>query len=187
MMQRMQKRVEARDIEAIFSLGCFYDNGVYGLRQNHAKALELYKQAGELGHAAAYCKIGVSYRHGRGVEVDRNKAMHYFELAAMAGCVAARYNLGIIEDWGGNVDRAIKGKVDRGKVDRAIKHYMIAAKSGSHDSLINIRCLFNDGHATKDDYSKALRLYQEYLGGIKSDQRDEAAAFSERRYYESGV
>ena len=71
MMQRMKKRVEARDVEAIFSLGGFYDNGDYGLRQNHAKAVELYKQAGELGHAAAYCKVGKSYK----LHVDKKKAI----------------------------------------------------------------------------------------------------------------
>jgi len=37
---------------------------------------------------------------------------------------------------------------------------------------------------SKEDYTNASRLYQEYLGEIKSKQRDEAAAFHERyRYY----
>jgi len=40
------------------------------------------------------------------------------------------------------------------------------------------------GYATKDDYTKALQSYQEYLGEIKSCQRDKAAAAHERyRYY----
>ena len=42
-----------------------------------------------------------------------------------------------------------------------------------------------DGRATRDDYAKALKAYQDYLDDIKSDQRDEAAAFSvEYKYYE---
>ena len=37
---------------------------------------------------------------------------------------------------------------------------------------------------TKEDYMKALQLYQEYLDEIKSHQRDEAAAADEKcRYY----
>jgi len=41
-----------------------------------------------------------------------------------------------------------------------------------------------DGHATKEDYTKALQLYQTYLGEIKSNQRDEAASADEdNRYY----
>ena len=41
-----------------------------------------------------------------------------------------------------------------------------------------------DGHATKDDYAKALRAYQAYLAEIKSAQRDAAAAArANYRYY----
>jgi len=36
--------------------------------------------------------------------------------------------------------------------------------------------------ASKDDYTKALRTYQEYLVEIKSVQRDEAAAYDEAEY-----
>ena len=38
--------------------------------------------------------------------------------------------------------------------------------------------LYSKGHATKEDYTKALQL-QTYLGEIKSDQRDKA----NYRYY----
>ena len=39
-----------------------------------------------------------------------------------------------------------------------------------------IQKLYKDGHATKDDYAKALKAYQAYISEIKSDQRDAAAA-----------
>ena len=42
-----------------------------------------------------------------------------------------------------------------------------------------------NGHATRDDYAKALRAYQAYLEEIKSDQRNKAAEYSDRyKYYE---
>ena len=45
-----------------------------------------------------------------------------------------------------------------------------------------------DGHATNDDYAKALRSYQAYLDEIKSDQRDmAAAAYDQYKYYESAL
>ena len=53
---------------------------------------------------------------------------------------------------------------------------MIAAKSGEPDSLKEIRKLYTNGQATKDDYAQALRAYQAYLVDIKSTQRDAAAA-----------
>ena len=41
-----------------------------------------------------------------------------------------------------------------------------------------------DGDAMKEDYAKALRVYQAYLVEIKSPQRDEAAAADENcKYY----
>jgi len=61
---------------------------------------------------------------------------------------------------------------------------MIAVGDGHADSLQEIQDLFTNGQVTKEDYTKALRLYQEYLSEIKSRQRDEAAAADEEcRYY----
>ena len=89
----------------------------------------------------------------------------------MGGHVKARYNLGCLE-------------ANRGNYDRALKHLMIAAGSGYSRSLESIKLMFTHGYATKDDYAKALRVYQANLIEIKSPQRDEAAAFDERyKYY----
>ena len=130
------------------------------------KALELWHRAGELGSARSYFNIGIAYDNGRGVEVDKKKARHYFELAAMQGHVHARHNLGFME-----------GEADN--YDRALKHFMIAVRGGYSKSLKATQELFKRGYATKDDYMKALESYQAYLDDIKSDQRDKAAAEDE--------
>ena len=72
-----------------------------------------------------------------------------------------------------------------GDMSRALKHHIIAAECGYNDSLKKIRQFYTNGDATKDDYAKALRAYQKYVDGIKSPQRDEAAAFDSvmYRYY----
>ena len=102
---------------------------------------------------------------------DEDKAKHYYELAAMGGDSDARHNLGNAERRAGNMDRSVK-------------HYMIAAGCGNTGSLENIKRMFMNGVATKDDYIQALRAYQAYLDEIKSPQRDEAAAFDEvHKYY----
>jgi len=168
MIEREKKRAELDDPIAIYNTGCNYRDGRNGFPQDYSKALELWHRAAELGYANAYNNIGVAY-YGRGVKVDKKKAAHYYELAAIGGCVAARYNLGI-------------GERKRGNLDRALKHYIIGAKSGQNESLKKIQKMYSDGDATKEDYTKALRLYQEYLGEIKSPQRDEAAAFDSEKY-----
>ena len=103
--------------------------------------------------------------------MDQKKAKHYYELAAMGGHVDARHNLGIDEE---NADN----------IDRAIKHFMIAVKDGGSASLKTIREMVTIGHATKDDFKKALESYQAYLDEVRSDQRDKAAAeVDEYKYY----
>ena len=56
---------------------------------------------------------------------------------------------------------------------------MIAVRCGHVESLDFIKEFYSNGDATKEEYTKALQLYQAYLGEIKSDKRDEAALFSD--------
>ena len=167
----LRKRVELGDAQAILMLGNKYHDGDFGFAQDYAKAFELFVRAGDLGHTKAYCNIGYAYEIGRGVETNEKKANHYYKLAAIGGNMIARYNLG------NNEQRACN-------MTRALKHYMIAAEGGEPNSLKKIQKLYTNGHATKDDYAKALRAYQAYLVEIKSTQRDKAAvARANYRYY----
>ena len=173
MVKRYKKRVEMNDHIAISDLGSYYRDGLHGFPRDYVKALELFHRAVELGYSKAYNGIGYAYNNGEGVEVDIKKAIHYFELAAMGGDATARYNLGVKEENAGNTERALR-------------HYMIAIRSGYAYSLNNIKQMYTNGHATKDDYTTALQSYQAYLGEIKSAQRDEAALYDSdrfRRYY----
>ena len=111
-----------------------------------------------------YVNLGNAYYNGDGVERDGKMASHYYELVAMEGNAAARYNLGVTEE-------------NTGSYDKALKHYMIAVRGGDTDSVKEIQQLYMGGHATKDHYANALRSHQAYVNEIKSDQREEAAAF----------
>jgi len=170
-VERLKKRLKSDDPIAICNHGNYYRDGMNGFAQNHTKALELWHRAAKLGCAGAYCSIGYAYENGHGVEVDKKKALHYYEQAAMRGDESARHYLGYKEGMAGNFDRAVK-------------HYMVAVRCGQNESLEAIKLLYSNGYATKDDYTKALQAYQVYLGDIKSNQRDRAASADERnRYY----
>ena len=93
-----------------------------------------------------------TYNNGEGVEINKKKATHYFELAAMRGDVYARYNLGAVEQNAGNVDRALK-------------HHMIAVGSGHNNSLKKIQELYSYGRATKE----VREILNEKLGWIPED------------------
>jgi len=163
LIERINKRVDVGDKEAIFYLGSYYFDGRYGYPQDYGKALELYHRSAELGNALAYYNIGCSYDGGQGVTRDEKKAIHYWEIAAMKGNLEARYNLGIFEGNSGNWMRAVK-------------HHMIAVRSGCNDSLSIMQELLYKGRVTKEEYTEALHAYKAYLDEIKSDERDKAAA-----------
>ena len=152
----------------VYMMGCHYYVGEYGLPQNSTNAVKFWHKAGKFG----YNDIGHAYDNGDGVvERDEKMAKHYFELASMAGNVAARYNLGVAEE-------------DAGNYDRALKQHMIAVRGGDTDSVKEIQQLYMNGHTTKYHYANSLRSHQAYINEIKSDQREKAAAFHDiYRYY----
>ena len=169
-IERLDKIMESGNAMACKQLACYYASGTNGLPQDRAKANELLLKAGELGCAEAYSRLGYSYDNGTGVEVDKRKAKHYYELAAMMGNVQARYNLGCIEYNAGNYHRAYK-------------HYILAASAGYPESLDVVKKVFTKGSVTKDEYASTLRAYHERQTEMKSEARD--TAFKARRAVES--
>ena len=168
-LKRNIKRVEMKDFYAMYEYGCCFDRGKLGCPQNLVKALEQFHRAGELGCAEAHNKIGYAYYYGKGVQRDMKKAAYYWEISAVNGDAKARHNLGAEEK-------------DAGNMERALKHFMIAVECGISASLDTIKRLYMNGHATKEDYAKALQAYQSYLDEIRSDQRDDAAAHDSNQY-----
>ena len=159
-VERLKKRMEVGDAYAFCMMGCLHDEGDYGVPQDSAKAIEFWHKAGKFG----YNNIGKAYDYGYGVERDKKMASHYFELAAIKGCVVERHNLGLDE-------------VSAANYDRALRHYMIAVRGGDTRSVKAIQQMYMNGHTTKDHYANALRSHQAYVDEIKSDQRDKAAKF----------
>ena len=69
---------------------------------------------------------------------------------------------------------------DAGNMSRAVKHWMISAGAGHDESQMCIQHCFMAGHATKDEFEKALRAHKEANDEMKSDQRETAAAHLKR-------
>jgi TPR repeat protein len=161
--ERMKKRMEANDVQAMANLGSYYQLGMMGLRQDNAKALELYQKSATLGHNFAHYNLSVCYQEGGIVETDTRKAIHHRQLAAMAGNTDARYNLGCDEYIAGNMDRAYK-------------HWMISANDGHDLSMKSVHEGNKSGHVKKDDYAKTTRAYGNSIDEMKSDDRDRSAA-----------
>jgi len=170
-IKRAKNLMDKGNAEGCLLLASYYDRGRRGLQQDLQKANELLLKAGELGSVEAYYNLGNHYDNGRGVERDKKKAQHYWELAAIGGDVHARHNLGLIE-----------GKADN--FHRAMKHFMIAARAGHEKSLKNVEIGFIEGFVTIDDCVNTALAYTKFHEEIKSDERDivaEAARDREAR------
>ena len=157
-VKRTKKLIDKGNAEAHFTYGIHLCS-----IQDYEKANKLYLKAGELGCAKGYYNLGMSYENGNGVKMDKEKAKHYYELAAMMGHEKARANLSCYE-W------------EMGNEHRAFKHLLIAAKAGVKLSLNVVKQGFMDGFVTKDEYADTLRAYHERQNEMKSDARDKAAA-----------
>ena len=71
LIERIRKRVDGGDANAIHQLGAFYYYGECGLPTDYTKAFGLFVQAGERGCAATYANIGNAYYYGNGGERDK--------------------------------------------------------------------------------------------------------------------
>ena len=169
-IKRIKKQMDKGNAEAFHLLAGMYDQGIRGLSRDRQKAHELLLKAGDLGCARGYYNLGLAYNHGEGVEVDKKKAMYYFELAAIGGDIHSRHNLGA-DDW------------NKANKHRAMKHFIIAARAGEKRSLDAVKGGFMKGIVTKDDYANTLRAHHEIQKEMKSDERDKAVLYFASRSY----
>ena len=163
----VQARVEKKDPAAIHYLGDKYYFGTLGLQSNMQRAIELWTEAAQLGSVEALYNLGVVYDIGNGVREDKAKAVELFKKAAMKGHVESRCKLGCFES-------------EKGNHDRALRHFLISVKMGDINSRNNIEKMFRRGLATKAQYAKAVRGYQDAVEEMKSQDRDEIKRLKKR-------
>ena len=87
------------------------------------------------------------------------KAKFHSEAAAMAGDEVARYNLGGLEFKSGNVERAVK-------------HWAIAASAGSYHAMHKLRTLFEQSFVSRESINTALAAYNNCCAEMRSAARD---------------
>jgi tetratricopeptide (TPR) repeat protein len=167
-LKRIMERVEKNDPVAMRYMGRKHDE-----EGDYRKALEYFTKAAELGDVAANAFLGGRmYFFGEGVEKDMKKAVYHLEQAAIGGHPGARVFLADYE-------------INNARIERAARHYIIAANLGCNDSLQEVKDLFVQGKVSKEEYAGALRGYQAAVNETKSAERDEAEAYyTSRRAYD---
>ena len=156
--KRMMKRIKANDPAALCQMGVDHRN-----EGDHGKAFEYWEKAAELGDPEAHNMMSIAYHEGEGVVKDEEKAVYHLEKAAIGGHYLARHNLGSTE-------------AANGRMDRAVKHFIIAANLGHEDSMKELWKYYSAGRITKQDLDATLRSHQSAIDATKSLQREEAEA-----------
>jgi len=157
--EMMMKRIEANDPVAMKQKGAQqYNKGDY------SSAFEYYANAAELGHVDAHAELADLYHFGQGVEKNEKKEIHHFEEAAIGGHPTARCNLGCHE-W------------DNCNIERAVKHWIIAANHGSDESIKLLMAAYRSGMISKEELAATLRAHQAAVDATKSPQRDAAEEY----------
>lgn len=155
--------MEADDAKAFWSLGNIYVEGGWGLRRDAEKGLELWLRAVELGEIHAHNSIADILLNDEFIPKDPARAVHHYQQGSIGGDESSRHNLAIIEGKNGNFVGAMR-------------HFIIAAGTGSEQSLDAVKKAFVEGLAPKALYELALRVHHKYLDEVRSDQREKASA-----------
>jgi len=150
----LMKRVKVNDPLALNQVGArrLLDGDYEG-------AFEYLTKAVELGDVDAHYQLSVMYHEGNGVEKDEKKELHHLEEAAIAGHPVARHNLGCYEGM-------------NGRMERAVKHLIIAANLGYDDSIKGLKEYYANGQVSKEDFAAALRAHKAAVDATKSLQRE---------------
>ena len=154
------KRIEANDAFAMNQMGMHCNK-----EGDYKNAIAYCTKAAILGDVTAHYNLSLMYHKGHGVAKDEKNEVYHLEEAAIGGHPLARNNLAVFE--GGN----------KGRIDRAVKHFMIAANQGYGGSLDALKMLYKEkGLVRKEDFAKVLRAHHAALNATKSPQREDAAS-----------
>ncbi|OQX01077.1 MAG: hypothetical protein BWK73_47225 [Thiothrix lacustris] len=90
----LEQSAQQAHAPALFELANLYENGSY-VKQDSAKAVELYEQAAKQGHLDAQYNVGLLYLR---VIKNTEKASYWLEQAAQQHDSEAQYNLALLHD-----------------------------------------------------------------------------------------
>ena len=144
-----------------------------GIEENHAKALELYKESADLGLPEAQCALGTIYKEGLIVEKDYKKAREYYEKAVEQGFAPAQVYLGLMYKQSSHYDiRDENGCYYNDKVayKKAVELFRLAANQGDAKGQNNLAIMLLAGRGIDKDEKSALELF------IKAADQDYAPA-----------
>jgi len=160
-LNKMKRAEEANDSVAIREVGAIH----YG-KGDYSSAFDCWTKAAKLGDAKSHYQLSALYMDGLGVQKNKKKDVYHLKEAAIRGHVVSRFNLGVEEK-------------NNGKIERAVKHFIIAANHGYDDAIDMLRDMYALGLVTKGEFAAALRSHQAAVDATKSPHREEVESMLE--------
>ena len=79
--KQLEPKCDAGDLRACVRLGGFYNQGLFGLKQEPARAVSLFERACSGGNPEGCENLGWAYQIGSGVGPDMSRALKFYQKA----------------------------------------------------------------------------------------------------------
>lgn len=151
----LARRAAAGESEAQARLGAFHVSTCGG-DKNVNEGIQLLERAAAHGNVQAQLTLGETYRdqayrEGKAGARDMQKAVAWFEKAAVADDARAQNNLGVALRMGQGV---VKNEAN------AARLFRIASQQKLHEAEYNLGTLYDQGQGVEQDYETARDWYE---------------------------
>ena len=109
------------------------------------------RTAAQKGDPAAAYEIGLRFAEGKGVTVNYDEAVKWYERAALAGVTPAMFRLGTFHEKGLGVKK---------NPETARRYYMQAAERGNAKAMHNLAVFDADGGGQGPNYKSAVQWFR---------------------------
>jgi TPR repeat protein len=166
-----KKAIKNGDVEAMYLLGCAYDDGE-GVKENHTKAIFWLEKAAEKGNVRSMNRLYYLYN----LQKDPQKALFWLKKSAESGSISAMRNLAKAYHDG-------KHGLKENALDALFWFKQAANDGADKDSALSIGCMYFYGQGIEPDIKEATNWLETaairgssdamiLLGKIHRDNKD---------------
>lgn len=121
----------------------------------YAEAFAIFMKFAERGHVRSQMYVGEAYAQGKGVDVDYEKAVEWYEPAAEHGDKDAQYNLAV----------CYQKNHAKQNHEKAVEWYLKLANEGNLKAQSNLGSCFEHGWGVERDMNMAFTWYKKAAEG----------------------
>ena len=134
------------DAEAMFIIGCYYDDGIW-IKKSMKKAVEYYQKSAALNCSGGQYNLGIHYLRGTGIEKNMVKAFELFQKASKQGHIDALFKLSECYREGKGVEKDLM---------KAKEYFLMASNSKAAEINFSVGLQFYE----MQEYSRAKNWLQ---------------------------